>query len=197
MGYRISWLAGEGIGRERLLAALDLSDTGEPDEANEATFSVADLPTGWTVLWANDEEYANEARGAELSRNRFRTIAVHVNETCMHSTAALFENGQRYWRLHHEGDERIDVLEAEGFLPDEAGEIEKIARAQQAEENAGSAKVDYLFDIPLNVAKTVCGYKHDQWRFDWGEPSFTVAVAGRFPTKQPRSGLLGQLFGRT
>lgn len=198
MGFRISWLAARGIGRERLLASLNLVDTGEPDEANEAPFSIADLPTGWSVLWSNDEAYADEALASALSRSDGPVLAVRVNETCMHSTAALFEHGQRRWRVHHEGDETIDFLEIDGEAPAEARAIEEEARSLQAEEDVGGAEVDYMFDVPLEIARHVCGFKHDLGGFDWGEPMFTaVTPQGSTASDQKGKGLVRWLLGRS
>jgi hypothetical protein len=39
---------------------------------------------------------------------------------------------------------------------------------------------DYTFDIPVEVAAAVCKYRHDRWKFEWGNPQFTrlyVAIA--------------------
>jgi hypothetical protein len=35
-----------------------------------------------------------------------------------------------------------------------------------------SPEVDYIFDIPVELANALCGYRHDQ-RLDWGNPKFT------------------------
>lgn len=191
MGFRISWLASQG-GKEQLLSSLGLVDTGEQDEANEAPLSVAALPGDWVVVWANDETFANDDRAVMLSRNGHPILAVYVNETCMHSTATLFTNGETTWRLHHEGDERIEFFEKVGELPAEADAIEAALRAQQAEEDAGTAEVDYLFDIPLTVAQSVCGFKHDRFSFEWGEPHFTVAEP--MIVRERQSSLLARLF---
>ena len=198
MGYRISWLAVQGLAKDRTLAILNLSDTGEPDEANEAPLSVADLPDGWTVLWSNDETYASDDRAAHMSRAGASVIAAHVNETCMHSTVSFFAGGERLWRIHHEGDQRIDFLETDGDLPLQAFDIEAHARASQAAEDVDRAEVDWLFEIPLEVARTVCGYKHDFWQYDWGEPSFTVVApqVSLASDRRPETGILSRLFGR-
>lgn len=196
MGYRMSWLAVRGLTKDQALDALHLSDTGKQDEANEAPFSAATLPDGWIIVWANDEEYANETRAAALSSTATSVVAVHVNETCMHSTASFFERGTRLWRIHHEGDELIDFIERDGNLPPEVNEIEAQARASQADEDAGPGDVDWLFDVPLETARTVCGYKHDHWRFEWGEPVFTVVLprGGEVPAK--RRDFIRRLLGR-
>lgn len=194
MGYRISWLAVPIGAKDRLLDILELTDTGEPDEANEAPFSAATLPTGWTVLWSNDQRYAASHAGA-LSRVLAPVIAVEINETCMHSTASLFDGGERRWRVHHEGDERIDFLQKEGPLPPDAPAIEAQARAAQAEEDRGAAEVDHIFEVPLEIARAICGYKHDRAGFDWGEPAFT-GVYARSAAAQVRSrSLWSRVFG--
>jgi len=35
------------------------------------------------------------------------------------------------------------------------------------------APVDYLFDIPIELAAEVTGYRHDRSEFAWGQPHFT------------------------
>lgn len=192
MGFRIAWLATKGPGKDAMLETFDLRDTGEDDEANEAPFSIAELPTGWTILWSNDEDFFAEENAAALSRVA-PVILVHVNETCMHSTATGFEAGNRVWRVHHEGDEVIDHLEKMGSLPDGADTIEADLRASQTVEDAGEQSVDFLFDIPLEIAKSQCGFKHDEFAFEWGEPEFT-AVESRSTPPAP-TGWLSRLFG--
>ena len=41
---------------------------------------------------------------------------------------------------------------------------------------------DYAFDIPVEVAATVCKYRHDRWKIEWGKPQFTwldVAIGSK------------------
>ena len=44
---------------------------------------------------------------------------------------------------------------------------------QQDAEGGSKALVDYVFDIPVRLAEDLCGYRHDRWKFDWGQPVFT------------------------
>ena len=192
MGYRLSWLAARGLTRAAMLEPFGLRDTGVPDEANEAAFSIAALTTGWTVLWSADEGFATDERAAALSRTA-ATLAVHVDETCMHSSAALFDAGAEQWRVRHEGDAVIEHLVTTGALPPDAAAVIADLQAQQAAENAGAAEVDFIFDIPLAVAASLCGFKHDVAEVDGAAPDFTVAEpVGR----SAGSGLMRRLFGR-
>jgi hypothetical protein len=34
--------------------------------------------------------------------------------------------------------------------------------------------VDYVFDIPVDLAEAMTGYRHDRLRFTWGAPHFTI-----------------------
>jgi hypothetical protein len=33
--------------------------------------------------------------------------------------------------------------------------------------------VDYMFDVPVESAAEVTGFRHDRWKFEWGRPQFT------------------------
>lgn len=189
MGFRISWLAVEGLEKPEMLDQLGLCDTGKPDPHNEAPFSAAALPTGWSVLWANDEGYVTAERAARLSA-RAQVLAVTVDETCMHCHVRSFENGSERWRLWHEGDEVIDHLGRIGEPPPDAAIIEAEQRVLQEAEGPG-AEVDFLFDIPTRLAERLCGFKHDAMVEGW-QDRFTAAE----PLGTARVGLLGRLFGR-
>jgi hypothetical protein len=47
----------QGRGKDDVLAAIGLVDTGKAEEANEAPVSGAVLPTGWYVAFFNDYSY--------------------------------------------------------------------------------------------------------------------------------------------
>jgi hypothetical protein len=52
--------------------------------------------------------------------------------------------------------------------------ISWIGLLKEQDSNGGiEADDDYVFDIPVELASMICGYRHDRWKFDWGQPSFT------------------------
>jgi hypothetical protein len=56
---------------------------------------------------------------------------------------------------------------------------------QQTMAGGETLSFDYTFDIPVEVAAAVCKYRHDRWKFEWGNPQFTrlyVAI-GSFSTE--------------
>lgn len=180
MGFKISWIAFHGTPKERLLADIGGIDTGKLDEASEAPFSGAELPTGWYVLFSNDFEFASAQRLAALS-SATDVIGCQVHEGVMASVASAYRQGEALWSLRHYGDQEVTHLETTGSPPAQFAPIRDRLAAAQVEDKDGG--VDYYFDIPLETAEALCGYKHDKWKFDWGEPKFTVV---RFGEPKPK-----------
>jgi len=51
------WIAFQNRSRDEVLALTKLTDSGEPDEANESPVSGATLPNGWYVLFLNNYDH--------------------------------------------------------------------------------------------------------------------------------------------
>lgn len=172
MGYRISWIGFEGLDRAACLALIGMRDTARVDEANEAPFSMANLPTGWTILFSNDFDYASDHRLAVCS-NACRVIGCRIDETIMYSSATAFENGHALWSVCHDSGEGLMHLQARGESPKEFADIREKLIAEQEADGGAEADTDYVFEIPVELAAVSTGYRHDRWKFEWGEPEFT------------------------
>jgi hypothetical protein len=85
-----------------------------------------------------------------------------IEEHVMFSCASLWRDGREVWRVAHQGDETIDNLSATGDLPPELDGIRREFERRQAEEGGGAAEVDHIFEVPLELAKTLTGFKHDE-----------------------------------
>lgn len=171
MGFKISWIGFNGLERTECLARLGMAETSVVDEANEAPFSLAVLPNGWIILFANDFEYVTEERLAKLSRGA-TVIGCQIHEGIMYADAVLYNDGKPVWSISHfAGDGRLD-LTISGAPPAEIEQIRDRLIAEQKKNDAAGAGKDFIFDIPVEAASLVTGYRHDQWRFDWGEPVF-------------------------
>lgn len=174
MGFRIAWLAVSGKSKEEALSSLDLVDSGVRDEANESLISVAGFPNGWTILFLKpfDHPLAEEASILQLSKG-CNVIVGHVHEGIMYSSVQSYKDGTLVWSISHNAQEGPYDLQTEGNLPDNFADVRAELVAQQETEDAGRQMVDYIFNIPLDVGKSLCGFQHDRWRYDWGEPHFT------------------------
>jgi hypothetical protein len=96
------------------------------------------------------------------------------HEGVMFSAAYGYDRGNARWSVVHNAQEGISDLSVSGAPPTELERIRERLSKQQSDAGGDAADVDYIFDIPVELAATVCGYRHDQWKFDWGEPRFNV-----------------------
>jgi hypothetical protein len=173
VGFDISWIAFRDTPKARVLEMLGVRDTGEVDPAYEAFFSGAELPTGWFILWANDCEYASPERVKELSADS-RVLACQVDEHTMKSRALCYERGAKLWDIWHDLQRSELDLTVSGSPPQEFESIRtRLMQQQDDGPTLNGLPIDYLFDIPVETAALMCGFRHDRAWFDWGEPVFT------------------------
>jgi hypothetical protein len=167
VGFKISWLAAQGLSKGELLAHFGLHDTQIYDEVNEEPFSSAEIPTGWAILFSNDCAWATGSRAIALSK-KVRVLTCALHEGVMVSESAFFENGQLLWQVMHDGQLDAVNLETHGALPANYNVIKDAAFPLEMDD-----EVDYAFDVPIDLALTICGWRHDLCEFDWGTPYFT------------------------
>jgi hypothetical protein len=89
-------------------------------------------------------------------------VACSIEEHVMFSSAEYWAAGTRVWRAEHVGEDGPIHLKTSGALP---GGFEAMAaehKELQEADGGERAGVDHYFDIPLNAAKEVIGFKHDE-----------------------------------
>ena len=88
----------------------------------------------------------------------------------MVSMSTCYAHGQAVWQVVHDDASIPPGLAVSGQPPPALADIrERLTPARDV-------SVSYGFDIPIELARTVCGYRHDMCRFAWGEITYTVAV---------------------
>jgi hypothetical protein len=168
MGFKISWIGFDGPSKAEVLVIAGLRDTGQPDEFNETPLSGAEFPGGWFILFANNFDFVTPRRLSQLSAN-CRIVACQLHEGVMVSAAHGYERGNRLWELTHNGQEGVDDLSISGSPPPS---FDAIRRRLAQEQESTTGDVDYIFDIPVEVAGSICNYRHDRVMYDWGQPQF-------------------------
>jgi hypothetical protein len=182
MGFSLSWFAVRGKTAELVLQDFGLSRAGKVDR--KATYWGGDLPGGWFLVVRERHEFTDDevrrlSAGCEV-------IACFVEEHVMVSCAASWKDGKQVWKVSHSSEEGIENLEVEGRPPAEfAGIRERRTKEQERDADRG---VDYIFSVPVDLAKEATGFIHeecDESDFEtfigpsFEKPSFWARVFGK------------------
>jgi len=176
MGVSISWVAVSGEEPERVLKKLGLARTGEFEELEELPKSYltcatlpaisspgATQPGPWFLIFINsiDSPLTSERVLTSLSTN-CNVIKCQVEEHVMFSSATSYANGSLVWRVEHDAQQGIRHLSATGSTPPQLREIHDRFMNKQDAASGINANVDYIFEIPLALAKSITSYQHDE-----------------------------------
>jgi hypothetical protein len=173
----MSWIVVDGIDQGALYDALDLAPTGEtPDRYDLGTSRVplagATLKSGSCAVFANGTLVMDVTTGTNPPRlmrlpAKSRSITCVVLEGPMISYASLWQGDRRTWEIRHNRSYGVRHLEASGDLPPEFAGFRDIAmdkqRSQEESRRPGEWGIDYVFDVPLDTAATITGYRYGRW----------------------------------
>jgi hypothetical protein len=176
MGFNMSWIFVDGIDQDALYEALDLAPTGgTPDGHDLGTSRVplagATLTSGWCGVFAKYALVMDATMGTSPPRlahlpAKSQSITCVVLEHAMVSYASLWQDGRHTWQIRHDSSQGTEHLEASGYLPPAFAEFRDLAmHKQRAEEERRKQRewgVDYVFDVPLDTAAAITGYRHNR-----------------------------------
>jgi hypothetical protein len=158
MGYSLSWLAVKGKSPQAVRDELGYHPTGAREVIPEADLSAVEMPNGWYLIVSNQsEQVCPDAVLQRLSSEGGELITCFVEEHVMVSEATGWKDGRMKWSVTHNAQEHRQHLEVHGEPPSDFAAIRDrlVARDKPGE-------VDYIFSIPVEMAKSVAGYRHDQ-----------------------------------
>lgn len=156
MGLNMSWIAVKGRTPAEMLDSLSMAETGYHGEFTDSDFSLAELPTGWTVVMAMDSGWATPKLLALTSAGA-EAIGCQMSETVMYSSGWGYEDGVQKWSMVHYLDQE-KILEVEGEPPPEFAAIrDDLFRQQEAEDG-----VDFIFEAPIALSAAICGFRPDE-----------------------------------
>jgi hypothetical protein len=187
MSAPVGWIGVQGMDRDRILDATSLIEAS-PGKRMKAT--IWSLPNGWTFILTFDFGFPTPERMAALSAGG-KAVALSADDRPMFSVVRGYERGKAVFAIEHDGGQQgRRHMAVAGTPPAEWSAIFERLSKEQDEEDAGADEVDCLFDAPVDLAKALCGYRHDEVWPEGQEPAETPLAEIKGP------GLFGRLFGR-
>jgi len=121
------------------------------------TLASARLSNGWAVVCAQEFVQFEPDRAGELFPEH-EVVAGQMMESATLADVRGFDRRRQVWRVaHHTLSEEMEVA-VEGSVPDAFGAIAVEWKRRQARGRKG---VDFLFEIPLELAVAVTGFRPD------------------------------------
>ncbi|WP_293675988.1 hypothetical protein [uncultured Phenylobacterium sp.] len=154
---------------------------------------VGQLPGGWVLAWTEDFDALRKGRFAPLLKFG-PAVGCAVDEHVMVQEARGYRDGAEVWRITHDPneDEGVYSLDVAGEPPANFAALRSAAIKAQDAEGGEDAQVDLISDVPLDVARSICGFKHDE-----APPEGTTFMGLRRARKPgaARPGFFARLFG--
>jgi hypothetical protein len=154
LGYSLSWFAVRGKEPEMVLAELGLALTGEREDVPEAPLTSVRLKSHWFVVIINEVNSQLISRATSQVSQAAELLTCHVEEHVMQSGCAYWEEGQKVWSVEHDAQIDPTHLTISGNPPTELDEIRRRL--------VNEPGVDRVFDVPVEIAKLVTGFRHDE-----------------------------------
>jgi len=190
MGTNASWISAAGLSKADLLDRLGMVETSQTINLAEQRLDgdteagVAVLSSGRILVVFGD--YADRVTAAELSVG-CELVHCSMSEVVMHSEAFGFKDGEELWSIVHDPSKHRHGVDASGALP--SGFDEAMSKAKRGADD----DVDYFFDVPIQIAANVGGYRADE---DIGDFDNIVQVAEPKLIAQNRAAMAAQAVAR-
>jgi len=163
MGYSLSWIAVKGRSNKVLQQVLGFRITGRHGNYGEHALVGRQLRDGWHLLIANtcDDRIAKNKTLAYLSKG-CQAVACSIEEHVMFSSCAFWNEGRKVWSVKHRGDQGVFDVVKSGKVPENYSALKNELIELQRSEGGENAGVDHVFDLPLQLAKQLVGFRHDE-----------------------------------
>jgi hypothetical protein len=164
MRWSLAWLAVKGKPPKAVRDELGFRVAEAERQKNPIPdFSAAETPNGWYLIISNcSEQVAADEAMQRLSTAGVELVTCFVEEHVMYSSVTGWKDGQKRWSVIHNSQTRKkNHLETEGELPAAFQSILSGLTAQQ-EADAKKEGVDFIFDVPVELAQSLTGYRHDE-----------------------------------
>ena len=159
MGFRVSWVASQGIAADEMLRAADRQRTKKRDEIPDLGWYLLELPP-WVLLLADGRDsYRDLGRtyAKTLSAGGRETLFFRCSDTFMKTDLRCYRDGQEAWSIIYKSDEETKEPTINGDPPQLVQEILERLKTKQAEDN----DADYIYELTAEMGLNLTGFRHD------------------------------------
>lgn len=165
MGYAGSWIACKGISPKRLRKRMGLVESGKFEKFPESDVTGAQIGSFYVVVGLGEATITLSEYLFETLARDCQIVFFNAEEHVMFCTVLCWKWGHKKWSVTHDSSSARDHLEEYGKLPPEYSAIRNRLFEQQRKEDtdhpSGIAEVDYVFEIPVELAHAVTGFRYD------------------------------------
>jgi hypothetical protein len=189
MGVSFCWVGVEAKTADEVYAKLGVSETGASGDCYDFPISGLMLPGSWFLLTAKGCDHAIlSSRVLSKISAGGSAIACSIEEHVMYQSAAMWRDGREIWSVKHRGgDYGVLDLVVSGAPTEPFEELRTYYFSEQMAAGGASADVDHIAEIPLELARSITGFKHDainpdiddRFRELRGQPGGLLAEAAR------------------
>ena len=169
MGISLTWVAVEALPADEALLRLSLVKTAKDCVYPFKGVASHILPNDWFLVAAQrcDHRIANAESMSALSKG-CRAVACAIEEHVNFASVELWRDGARVWHVQHQGDEDNQSISSQGLLPQRFRELLATVEPEDSENLDGH----FHMDVPLILAKELCGFRHDENNADFDKTPF-------------------------
>lgn len=157
MGFSVTTVAIRGKAVPIIHREFGVKATGQSlPEPPERPVMGAALRNGWYLLYINDRIPTQTGTLRQLSTGA-ELVVCDVEEHAMVCSCAQWSNGREAWSVVHDSQRGRNHLDTAGSLPAEyPATAEPLLEKHRTQNDA-----DYVFDIPVELFRSLTGFRYD------------------------------------
>jgi hypothetical protein len=155
VGLLLEWIGIKDGDKAKVLERLGFEIVGNGPDVRGDYLCTA-TPSGWLIIIANRKKFPLDEAAAGLSAEPVVLVGQYI-EVVNYNTLREVRNGITAWSIIRHTDKARDSFIVEGDLPPQFADIQRRIQELEQEEH-----VDYLFDLPTELAQSICDYPFNE-----------------------------------
>lgn len=164
MGVGGSWIGVRGLAKHAVWETFGLRATGAP-ATYDAPLGIAGgvLGSGWCIAIRDSRETHPHFEEADIAEASLRAEVVYCTfeEHAMGVSAEYWRDGVRVWSVEREAGGPYEPLNVSGEPPPSYATRKKELFDRQEAEGGEKADVDYIYDLPHDLAEELTGFRYE------------------------------------